>query len=210
MELDADSGKTDLGRIEHKVYLSYYQDGLLDILIGLFILGFGMGMADLPAFIPSTLLTMSILCFWPARRFISYPRIGYVTFSPERRAKEKKKLAALVILCIAPLMVSIIIMKGFPSSEWAIWLKRHDVLFGEVILAVLVSIGAILYGVKRLYVYAGLTMMVFAAHYLLKTPSHLFFITLGIVILVSGIVMLIRFLRKYPRIEEEVSYGKGN
>ena len=210
MELDLDSSKTDLGRIEQKVYLSYHQDGLLDIFIGLFILGFGMSMANLPAFVPSLLWTMCILYFWPAKKFVSYPRMGYARFSPERKVREKKKLIALVILLYAPVIVAIIIMKGFPPSGWAIWLKEHEILFGEVMAAVLVSAGAILSGVKRLYVYAGLTMMVFAAHYLLKIPPHLFFILLGIVILISGIVVLILFLRKYPKIEEEVSYGKGN
>jgi hypothetical protein len=209
MELDVDSSKTDLGRIEQKVYLSYHQDGLLDIFIGLFILGFGMSMANLPVFIPSLLWTMCILYFWPARKFVSYPRMGYARFSPERKAREKKKLISLAILLYIPVIGTIIIMKGFPSFGWAIWLKEHEILFSEVMAAVLVSAGAILSGVKRLYVYAGLTMMVYANHYLLKTPPHLFFVSLGIVILVSGIVMLIRFLRKYPKMEE-VSYGKGN
>lgn len=202
MMLDVNSKEIDLKKIEKKAYLFYHHDGLLDILVGFFILGSGMSMADLTV-VPALLLTMCILNFWPAKRFISYPRMGYARFSPERRAKEKKKLAALVILCCVPLIVSIIIMKGFPSSGWAIWLKGHEALFGEVIVSALVGTGAILSGARRLYIYAVLTLMVFVTHYLLNVSPGLYFIPLGVAILISGAVVLIRFLRKYPKIAEE-------
>ena len=38
------SRKVDLREIERKTYLAYFQDGLWDILIGLFLLNFGFDM----------------------------------------------------------------------------------------------------------------------------------------------------------------------
>lgn len=46
-----------------------------------------------------------------------------------------------------------------------------------------------------------------AYHYLLNVSPSLYFIPLGVAILISGAVVLIRFLRKYPKIAEEVFDG---
>ena len=45
------SDKINLKEIEKKVYLSYHQDGLLDLFLGMAIIFFGIGMATDQAYI---------------------------------------------------------------------------------------------------------------------------------------------------------------
>jgi len=197
--------------IEREVYQSFHQDGLLDILTGIFILTLSISMSDqnfIPSFVLVSLMSMSITFFWGIKKSIVYPRLGYVSFSPERRAREKIKLVALITLWVVPLIVVIVIKRGFPPSRYAVWLNEHEVFYGQIFTPTFVSVGAVLSGVRRLYIYAVLTLLVFVATYLLNIPTHLYSIPLGIAVVISGTVVLIRFLRKYPKIAEEVSNGK--
>jgi len=64
----------DLGR---KAYLSYHQDGLIDILIGLGILGFGLMMLT-DSVVFNMLAWMPIIFYVPLKNRITVPRFGYV------------------------------------------------------------------------------------------------------------------------------------
>jgi hypothetical protein len=70
--------------------------------------------------------------------------------------------------------------------------------------AALVGVGwliALATGVKRLYAYAALAVIAFAGGYWFNLDFPLLFTVLGAVILLSGIVVLLRFKRKYPVLE---------
>ena len=167
-----------------------------------------MTFTTIPGIIPVYLWVGSILSFWGIKKSIIYPRLGYVNFSPERRTREKRKLGLLITLWCAPIIV-LIILKFLSPSRFA-WAIEHETLCGQIFAATLISVGAVLSGVRRLYVYAVLTVLVFVANYLLNVPTHLYFIPLGIAVLISGTVVLIRFLNEYPKMAEEVSDGKGD
>ena len=114
------NGEIDLSNVERKTYLSFHQDGLLDILIGIFILGLGISMSGLHfllTFIIMFVFTTSIDSFWNVKKSVIYPRLGYVNFSPERRAKEKRKLTALATVWVVPLVLVIVVQKGFPRPD---------------------------------------------------------------------------------------------
>lgn len=193
----------DATEIEGKDYLSFHQDGLLDILTGIFILGFGIDMLNASPGFLSSLCALPVVLLWLIRRYIIYPRHGCVSFSWtrsvswernfswEQRKKGRTKLAVLIALwCI----IMVILLTG--------WLEENATLSGQVYIAAFVSVGAILAGAKRLYVYAALTLLVFLTDYLLNIPTYLYFIPLGIAILISGVAVLKRFLHRYPKLME--------
>ena len=83
------SEKVDLKAIERKAYLSYFEDGLWDMVVGLFILCFGIDMATgSPS--SSFVLPSVMLVGWAIKKSITYPRIGYVRFAPARRLRIRK------------------------------------------------------------------------------------------------------------------------
>ena len=71
----------NLKDIEKKVYMSYHQDGILDISLGLLILLFGIAMythlTPFVGLIPILVMGVGYL----AKKFVTIPRMGYVNFS---------------------------------------------------------------------------------------------------------------------------------
>ena len=118
------------------------------------------------------------------------------------------KLAVLIALWCLSFIIAAILLKGSPESRYAVWLNGNETLSAQIFMAVFISMGAILSGIKRLYSYAALTLLMFVTDYLLNIPTYLYLIPLGTAILISGVAVLIRFLRKYPKLAEEVSNGK--
>ncbi len=76
-------------------------------------------------------------------------------------------------------------------------------LFGLVIL----SGAGWLFGIERLYAYGLVTALVFVGGYMLNAPIALAVTIIGAVITPWGGVMLVRFVRKYPK---EIAYADGN
>ena len=81
--------------LSRKAYLSYHQDGLIDILIGLGILGFGLMMLT-DSIVFNLLAWMPIIFYVPLKNRITVPRFGYVQFSSERTKKLRSLLVFLV------------------------------------------------------------------------------------------------------------------
>jgi hypothetical protein len=93
------------------------------------------------------------------------------------------------------------------NSEWQISIRNLGMIpFGFVLSLILGAVG-LLFQMKRFVVYAVLILAAFIAGQLTKSDLPALFILLGIIFLVSGLVMLIRFLRKYPKPKGQVSSG---
>jgi hypothetical protein len=79
--------------------LSYHQDGLIDILIGLGILGFGLMMLT-DSVVFNILAWMPIIFYVPLKNRITVPRFGYVQFSSDR-TKHLRLLGVLLLGLLA-------------------------------------------------------------------------------------------------------------
>lgn len=81
-----------------------------------------------------------------------------------------------------------------------LWMEDYFLAAFGGIIALLVVIAAYIVGVRRYYIYAVLAFIAFILASILR-PNDLETIPIlaaGSIILVSGVVILIRFLRKYP------------
>jgi hypothetical protein len=65
-------------------------------------------------------------------------------------------------------------------------------------VATISSLFAYTMGLKRLYGYGLLTLVLFFTGYFIVIPFEYFLVTIGLVIIISGFVLLMRFIRKYP------------
>jgi hypothetical protein len=196
----------DLKRLERKAYLSYHQDGLLDIALGLwiFLLGTSMG-AGKPVLI--VLVPMFILGLAGAKKAITIPRIGYVKFGPARQ-KEAAAAGILVGVVLLPIvLIGILILRGYITlpPEWMAWAEEYFMSGFAVVGGGLMGALAFLLGIRRLYAYAALILVVSVVGYLLHTTAPpLFVMIAGALIMLCGLVVLVRFVRKYPIVAEEV------
>ena len=199
--------RTSLREIEKKTYMSYHQDGLLDIFVGIYVLLFGIGillltMTDFSTWflIPAIFPALMIPVWISAKKRITMPRIGYVNFGVRGATKMMAIFIGLMVFGLGAFMVF-----GLGASmgeEWALTLRDFFISNSMLIIgigaAVVSSLFAYTMGLKRLYGYGLLIFVLFFIGYFIAIPFEYFLVTIGFVISITGFVLLMRFLQKYP------------
>ncbi len=193
----------DLKELERKAYTSYYNDGLLEIFLGATIILMGIAIFFDVAYLFGIIPVLAMTSWAGAKRAFTVPRIGMVRFGPERRLRIKKEKLFFTIYfsitVIAGIVVFIIVNRSMDTA------RR---IFGAYPLAPIGVIGAlalIFLGywkqIRRFHLYALLVLAaLFGAPHLGLEPPH-YMTGLGIVILVFGVALLVRFLSTYPKPE---------
>ena len=181
--------------------MSYHQDGLLDIFVGVYILGFGVGIwADIAwelgfGSIMPAILIATILPIWiAAKRKITLPRIGFVKF---RTGGTTKLMAIFIGLAVAGLGMFL----AFTLFQDAPWLdaifQNGLIIMGMGSLAVCILFGYSM-GLNRLYAYGGLALTALAIGHFMGIFFAYILVALGTTIVAAGVALLLRFVRKYP------------
>jgi hypothetical protein len=195
----------NLKEIERRAYMSYHQDGLLDIFAGLFILGFGIGiiMDVLWEFgfgtIMPAILIVTVLPIWiAAKRKITMPRIGFVNFG----TRGANKLTAVFIgTMVAGLFAFFAFTFATSQSglrQWLDLIVQNGMLivgFGTLVVCALFGYTM---GLKRLYAYGLLAVIALAIGHFMGIFFAYIIIALGITVMVAGFALMIGFVRKYP------------
>ena len=193
------SQSINLKEIERKANL-YHGDGLIDIAIGFVILLAGIAeIFDWTAF-GGVWVVLWLPIMMSAKKSITVPRMRYIDFTPNAQWKVKVVIVT-VVLAVAVLFTLglVVFTKNEALPTWlTAWLREYSRMVWP---AALVGVGwliALATGVKRLYAYAALAVIAFASGYWFNLNFPLLFTVLGAVIVLSGIVVLVRFMRKYP------------
>ena len=154
------SQEKDFKKLQQKTYQSNHQDGLIDIIIGLAIIGFGLNMAfDNAVF--SFMGWLPIIFYVPFKNRLTVPRIGYVKFSASNKIVFGLVFGGLLVLLLG-VFVFVLSGRNAFSLDLQAWLRQYYMLlFGGV--AALCFLGAgLLTGITRLYVYGFLFLLIFA------------------------------------------------
>jgi hypothetical protein len=190
----------DFKKLQQRTYASFHQDGLIDMIIGWAIVGFGINMAlDNSAFL--FLGWLPIVFYVPIKNRVTVPRIGYVKFSSSNSLLIGIVLAILLVLLLGIFILLIVGPHLIPAqlSEW--FSEYYLLLFGS-----LVGLGfagtALVTGISRFYAYAVMLVLIIAAGIWLNIPDPIYVLTAGLLILVVGITHMVRFLRKHPLTNE--------
>ena len=202
----------NLKEMERKAWTAYFDDGLLDITAGLFVLAFGIGMTTRYTYL-TALSWMVIFFFAAAKKSITVPRAGLVKFSPERERRMKKETLFYVVFFTITAFIGlgffIAMAIGIPQSVKTIVGELALVTY-ELIIAAGLCFVAYWKQIKRFYAYAGITLVIIMAGLFIDMPEvnpltiigYQFFAA-GIIILFTGLFVLARFLRRYPNREGE-------
>jgi hypothetical protein len=203
--------KIDLKQLERKVWTSFFEDGLGDIFLGCIILMLALapflsriGLGDFlssAVFIPFWALICLLIVL--LRKHVVIPRIGVVSFGQART----KRLIKFNILILAVLSVSLILgivsLKGSVTQAWV-----HNLRFIAIVL-ICFGLAAYFLGFVRLYIYGLLVALSMPIGEWLYShagiPHHGFPVTFGItsgIMIITGLILFLRFLRKNPRLEE--------
>jgi hypothetical protein len=199
----------DLKSIERKAHRSTYQDGLLDLFLGVMLAQFASapllsewGMGDfwssviwLPVYL-AALFGMN----WAKRRIVG-PRLGLVRYSPERRAKTRRFTGGAAAFGVVMFAVGLaVFIKGdLHFSEWT-----FPVVMAAGLFLVFFALGAWIHA-PRFIVYGIWTSAAsfvgevgFRQGLILHHGFPLAFGTSSLILLGAGIYLFVRFLKKYP------------
>ena len=198
--------RMSLKEVEKRTYMSYHQDGLLDIFVGVYVLLFALGILlmtvtdfstwfVIPAIFPAVMVPVWI----SVKKRITMPRIGYVKIG----SRGANKLMAIFIgLMVAGLGAFMVFTFASRSQAWALTLRNLIISNGMIIIGIgaasISSLFAYTMGLKRLYVYGLLTLALFFAGHFISIPFGYFLLAIGLVIVIKGFVLLMQFVRKYP------------
>ncbi len=197
----------DLKRMERKAYMSYHQDGLWDLFLGSLIIIWGVSMATSMASLGGVWFVVLLPILVAAKKRITYPRLGYAQFPRGRKAR-RQMVILLTITMLMGLLVLVLFLTGGPF--WLReWLRRYFQVFFGGLMAVVLGCVAAFQAIKRLYLYAVMIFVSFALAQWLGFHMQFSFIAAGAVILLSGLALLIRFLRRYQPGATKMSPGEN-
>ena len=199
------SYELDMKEIERKAYMSYSEDGLVDIAIGTVILLWGVFLLVEPSGLIAILGPLALAIWYLGKRFITIPRSGMIQPSQKMERKMRNLAIFLVVL-------GVIALGGILTGRIVGYMFSSGYSLGILgfVLAGGISVLAYLLNATRIYIYAVLIFIAFAGGEILSTSITTFdafafsVILAGALILLSGLAVLVRFLRKYPLPEMEV------
>jgi hypothetical protein len=194
------SYQVDMKEIERQVYLSYTEDGLVDIAIGAVIMVWGLMLLGEPSGMIGLLGIFGLGIWYLGKRFITIPRIG--TFQPG--PKIERRLTNLAIFLV---VLGLIAFLGILVSRTmgSVFVSDHPLGILGLVIAAGVALLAYLLNAARIYFYALILFIAFAGgEILVGTTNRLDIFAASVIvggglILISGLIVLLRFMRKYPR-----------
>ena len=199
------SQSADFRKLEQKAYLSYHQDGLIDLIIGSIVLCIAISEAT-DSSIWNLIALLLIFAYMPLKRRITFPRLGYVKFNVKRGGVNMRLagVVAIGVLVISLVSILVLLLSGKSSSSPLILAVRQSPLLVYALLGFIgFGLAGLVLRLPRLFLYALLSLVMMISGHLLNLPLWLPFLLLGGTILAIGAVLLIGFLRRYPIAEED-------
>jgi len=206
----------DLKAIEKNILKSAHQHGFFDMLIGFVVTGMAFGpffRESLPSpykyFLwPLILVIIAELLLLIIIKYVIQPRTGIVKPGPSLKSKRKKLFIVIFIQFVIQLFFLLLLVIGRGSG-----IQVEGILFILIIGLFIIPIFSILaYLMKypRLYLIVMLIWMAIFINELFYDPVDyrirwlLSYGTMGGLIFLMGLVIFIKFLKKYPLKKEEV------
>jgi hypothetical protein len=160
------------------------------------------------------LLGAAMVFLWVGKRFITLPRVGRVRFGPKGKSRIGKAVILMTISALVGLLAFVIaalsakgsLPRSFPTDLLipAIWVGNMIIVF---------SLAAYFLRFNRLYLIGALFAIAVPLDIILRelTRRDLTVVAFGvpaIAVIIMGIFVLSRFLRKYPPTVGQ--YGEAN
>jgi hypothetical protein len=197
-------------KIERQAQRVYYQDGLLELILGVYLIFVGGLLYIDSKLVPFTIfIIFGIKPLWERlKEHITYPRIGYVVF-PDDEEAGKGILKTLVMFFIlgAALAAGIVSLLGNEQGWDLFWFRIVPALVG-VLLACGPIYAAGKFGLRRWYAIAALFVLSglvapFASNSSVYATIGLQMSLIGVILSLVGLLLLIKFIRRHPLLDEE-------
>ncbi len=193
----------NLKKISKKAIYSYHKDGIIDIALGfyLFMIAVMFEFAETPG-LARVIPVLFIPVWLQAKEKITGPRIGHVKMGSNTQMKFLR-LGLILFIAMGAGVLALVVTDVFPTSL----IEFFELYFNSVIGilgAVMFVIFGFAWALNRFYLYGALFLAAFfTAQYLLIWPLYplMFF---GAVLMGTGCVVFMDFLRKNPVVINEL------
>ena len=206
----------DVKEMEKRAWKSTFQDGLWDIYFGLIISGIGFSWLCGFFGLPETVNVMVTIFSWDigamiilflGKKYITRPRMGFVKFGQIRKKRNKFLALFLGLMVAFTLITFIFTLVGMFQLQMPGYLVM--LLIGLLFITLPFSLIAYYLQLERVYLYAILGGLGLFISELLQpiigAPYHdiITFGGIGLVITITGLIIFIKFLRRYSLKEDE-------
>ena len=201
------SDRINLDEIERRAYLSYHEDGLIDLLIGI-----GLFFASLYTYIDMLWLAGSMVAvitptYMVMKKRYTFPRIGQVTFSKGRTRRSKNSMYFLVLVNVIGVLLGLAFWMGFSGDtppQWMLLMIENLPIVIGVAGAVIWAVVGYFSELTRFYRYAASTLVVIGSANFIPTPFVAHMLLLSVIVTVLGFLQFQSFKGKYPIVEENI------
>lgn len=191
-----------LTELERRAYRTVVDDGLLDIGLGVFFLGFFVS-GYVPVFgVPSLVFLLAVVGWVLARRRLIEPRVGRVQLNAERRARIAAGRLWVTVLFTVPTLVAVVWLysRGAVLGTTETGTNGYGSLVVALSLGTALLVGATLLDLQRFWLYAATLMAAGIFQHFAGEPFDEFkWAVASTVTLIGGAVVLARFLERFPR-----------
>jgi hypothetical protein len=190
----------DLKEIERRAFLSYHEDGILDIYLGIgimmassvFFYEYFIGLTGVVALLP--------ILYAASKKQITIPRLGYVKFSNSTQGKARRSITLALLLGTLSAVAGFFAFYSVISSGYN-WIEpfieNWKIVIASILLVVFYLFGYVS-ELKRMYYYAVVSFLVFISGLIITVSGYWFPLILGGIICVNGLIHLYRFTQDYP------------
>jgi hypothetical protein len=185
--------------LRRQVYLYYSEDGLVDLAIGLVITGFGvLLLAGLPALV-GILGLIPLLIWYFGKQLLTLPRVG--SLQPDRAMSTRFLGITYTLVIVGAVLFLLILIR---PDTGASFLEVYSLTLFGLVLGLVISALGFLMKTNRYYLYGLLVFLSITLGELLNrsiTAVDWFLLAVifsGGIILFAGVIVLVRFLKKYP------------
>ncbi len=212
----------DLKSIERRAFRSTFEDGLWDMYLGLVVAAMAVfmyrpasGYSPLNIILAVLVTILAYNLYRAGKRYITLPRMGQVRFGPIR--KRRKAVLAFVLGGLILLQVGVLMLTVFGwlnpdvSKELNATLIQNDLMdmvvasIGALFVGTGLSLVAFFNDVPRGYYNAFLVSLAVFLMIWLNQPVYP--LILASLVAIPGLVLFIRFLRKYPLPNGQAAHG---
>ncbi len=190
----------DINTLKQKAYTAYHQDGILDLVFAVILLGFGTFMLTESAVFLALGAIIAAL-YIPLKQQLTVPRFGFVRFESEKtslaRAWFLMGIGVLVFLLVFLAKYFIGDTSSSPELQ-AITQQYHMVPLGGMLFGLPALVAAIFLKLNRFFLYALLTLALPALGAWLDLQTYVPIISLGGFALLISFFLMARFRKQYP------------
>ena len=211
----------DLKEVERRAFRFTYQDGLLDMYFGAIVMAMAAfmyrpedGYSPANIILSTVVIAVAGVLFWLGKRFVTLPRMGQVRFGPARKRRGRTLAITLGLVVLVQAGIVALPVLGWLSPQAAAqdngFLAAHHLerlavaavgsLFVGPPIILIAYFGDFLRG------YYIAVMMSLAVFVMILLNRPVYALVIGGLIVLPGLVLFVRFLKRYPLPPEGVPH----